>query len=269
MTELMLGPMPAIGFGTWPLAGDKARRAVAEAIAVGYRAIDTAQAYGNETEVGAGIRDSGIARSDIFVTTKVWPDRLAAGEVGPAVEESLDRLGIGPADLVLVHWPNPEVPVTETLHALDAVRRAGRTKLIGVSNFTTRLLAEAVAVGVPLFCNQVEFHPFLDQRKILAATRAAGLYLVAYSPLARGRVGESETLKAIGRKYGKSAAQVALRWIVEQDGVGYAAKASSPARMKENRDIANFSLTAEEMAAISALADGTRVVNLAIAPAWD
>ena len=269
MSGLMLGPMPAIGFGTWPFKGADCRRFVAEAIDVGFRAIDTAQSYGNETEVGQGIRDTGIARGDVFVTTKIWPDRLEAERIGPAVDASLDRLGLDRVDLVLVHWPNPDVPIAETLNALDSVRRAGRTRLIGLSNFTTTLLAEAVSVGVPLFCNQVEFHPFLDQRKILAATRRAGLFLVAYSPLARGRVAESPTLQAIGRRHARTAAQVALRWIVQQPGVGYVAKASSPSRMAENLAVLDFTLSDDEMAEISALADGTRVVDLNIAPDWD
>ena len=269
MTELKLGPMPAIGLGTWPLTGEAARKAVAQAIEVGYRAIDTAHGYGNEKEIGAGIRDSGIARKDVFVTTKIWPDRLAGDEIGRAVDDSIERIGIGPLDLVLVHWPNPDIPLAETLTALDAARQAGKTRLIGISNFTTRLIAEAMKVGVPLFCNQVEFHPFLDQKKVLAATRAAGLYLFAYSPTARGRVTQSETLKTIGARYGKTAAQVALRWILQHDGVGYVAKSASPERMRENLATTDFALTDAEMAAITALADGKRVVDIDVSPEWD
>lgn len=265
----MLGPMPAVGFGTWPLAGDVCRRLVAEAIDVGYRAIDTAQSYDNEADVGAGIRDAGLPREQLFVTTKIWPDRLRPEHVGPAVDESLERLGVDKIDLLLIHWPNPDVPIAETLHAFDEARRAGKARLVGLSNFTVALLNEAKAVGVPLFCNQVEFHPFLDQGKVLAASRAAEMFVVAFSPLARGRVAQSPVLSAIGRDHGRTPAQVALRWLVQQPGVGYVAKASSRARMTENYAVTDFALTPDEMAAVSALADGTRVVDLAIAPDWD
>ncbi len=265
----MLGPMPAVGFGTWPLAGDACRRLVAEAIDVGYRAIDTAQRYENEAEVGAGIRDAGLPREEIFITTKIGPNRLRAEQVGPAVDESLERIGVDTIDLLLIHWPNPEVPIADTMHALDEARCAGKARLLGLSNFTVALLSDAKKVGVPLFCNQIEFHPFLDQSKVLAACRAAEMFVVAFSPLARGRVAHSPVLSAIGRKHGRTEAQIALRWLVQQPGVGYAAKASSRARMVENLAVTDFALSSEEMAEVSALADGTRVVNLPIAPDWD
>ena len=265
----MLGPMPAIGFGTWPLKGQDCRRLVAEAIDVGYRAIDTAQGYGNEAEVGAGVRDSGLPRGEVFLTTKIWPDRLRAEQVGPAVAESLDRLGVDHVDLLLVHWPNPEVPLSETLHAFDEVRQAGKTRLIGVSNFTVALIGDAVKTGVPIFCNQVEYHPFLDQRKVLAASRAADIFLVAYAPVARGLVASSPVLAEIGRRHGRTATQVGLRWLVQQPGVGFAAKASSRVRLVENLAVSDFTLTDAEMAEIAALADGTRLVNVSIAPDWD
>ncbi len=269
MAQLMLGPMPAVGFGTWPLSGEACRRLVAEAIDVGYRAIDTAQSYQNEAEAGAGIRDAGLSREEIFVTTKIWPDRLRPEQVRLAVDESLERLGVDTIDLLLVHWPNPKVPIADTLHALDEARRAGKARLLGLSNFTVALLNDAKKVGVPLFCNQIEFHPFLDQSKVLAASRAAEMFVIAFSPLARGLVARSPVLSAIGRKHGRTAAQVGLRWLVQQPGVGYAAKASSRARMVENLAVADFALTDEEMADVSALADGTRVVDLPIAPRWD
>ena len=269
MAHLMLGPMPAVGFGTWPLEGRDCRRLVAEAIDVGYRAVDTAQSYHNEAAVGAGIRDAGLPRDEIFVTTKLWPDRLRAELVRPAVEESLDRLGVDFVDLLLIHWPNPEVPLAETLLAFDAVRKAGKARFVGVSNFTAALTGEAAKIGVPLLCNQVEFHPFLDQSKVLAAARAAGMFLVAYAPIARGLVAASPVLAAIGRKHDRTATQVGLRWLVQQPGVGFAAKASSRARLVENLAVDDFTLSAAEMAEISALADGTRVVDLSIAPEWD
>src|SRR5690606_34159179 len=164
------------GLGTWPVEGEACRQLVAEAIDVGYRAIDTAQSYNNEAAVGAGIRDAGLPREEIFLATKLWPDRLRAELVGPAVDESLDRLGVDFVDLLLIHWPNPDVPLAETLLAFDAVRKAGKARFIGVSNFTAALTREAAKVGVPLLCNQVEFHPFLDQTKVLDAARAAGMF---------------------------------------------------------------------------------------------
>jgi diketogulonate reductase-like aldo/keto reductase len=239
------------------------------AIDAGYRHVDTAQMYGNEAEVGRGLQDSGLPRDEVFVTTKIWPDRLEAEMIGPAVAESLDKLGRDSIDLLLIHWPNPRVAVAETLHAMDAERRAGRVRFVGVSNFNTALLAEALATGVPLLCNQVEFHPFLDQSKILAACRAAGLNLMAYSPLARGRVSQRTVLRNIAARLGRTPAQVALRWLIQHDGVGYAAKASSRARIEENLDVFSFDLTPDDMAAIGRLADGTRVVNVSMAPAWD
>jgi 2,5-diketo-D-gluconate reductase B len=269
MTSPLLGPMPRVAFGTWPLKGAECRRLVAEAIEAGYRHVDTAQMYANETEVGRGLRDAGLPLEEVFVTTKIWPDRLAAKMIGPAVAESLDNLGRDSIDLLLIHWPNPQVPVAETLQAMDAERRAGRVRHIGVSNFNKALLAEALATGVPLLCNQVELHPLLDQAKIIAACRAAGLHVMAYSPLARGRLGQSELLRRIGARLGRTPAQVALRWLVQQEGVGYAAKASSRARIEENLDVFSFELTQEDMAAIGRLADGTRVVNVSMAPAWD
>jgi 2,5-diketo-D-gluconate reductase B len=266
--QIMLGPMPAIGFGTWPLKGEQCRDAVLSAIDVGYRLIDTAQAYGNEAEVGAALRAAG-ARDRIFLTTKLWPDRLAPDDVSQAVDESLSRLQTDHVDLLLVHWPNPAIPLAETLAAMDAVRRSSRAKRIGISNFTTKLIAEAKSTGVELFCNQVEFHPFLDQRKVLAATREAGLHLVGYSPLARGKGGGQDVLQEIGNRYGKNWSQVILRWALQHDGVGVVVKASTRARQAENLAIFDFALNEAEMEAVTGLANNTRVVDMAIAPAWD
>ncbi|MGH6644375.1 MAG: aldo/keto reductase [Bradyrhizobium sp.] len=269
MTIPKLGAMPAIGFGTWPLSGDACRSAVASAIDVGYRHIDTAQMYGNEAEVGDGIRASGIGRSDIFLTTKLWPDRLGAADVPAAVDESLEKLQMDHVDLLLVHWANPKIPMAETLQAFDDVRRSGKARAIGVSNFTTRLLSEAKATGIALFCNQVEFHPYLDQRKVLAATRDAGQWLIGFSPLARGTKGVPAIIGLIAQRRGKTPAQVVLRWALQHDGVAIVAKSSGKERQRENIAIFDFELNEAEMAHISSLHDGTRVVNLDVAPAWD
>jgi 2,5-diketo-D-gluconate reductase B len=207
--------VPALGLGTWQMSGRTCYDGVRQAIELGYRHIDTAQIYGNEAEVGRAIRDSGIARGDLFVTTKVAPGNLAGAKVRRSTEESLRRLGLDQLDLLLIHWPTGEAPLGETLDALAALRQAGKTRFIGVSNFTVALLKEAVeAIGADLLCNQVEYHPFLSQRLVMAAVRHYGMMLTAYTPLARRGAERDRTLTAIGRKYGKSPAQVALRWLL-------------------------------------------------------
>lgn len=261
--------VPALGFGTWPLSGDACSRAVAEAIAVGYRHIDTAQLYGNEAEVGAGIRRSGLARDELWITTKLSRDHLTAKEVARSAEESLKELGLEEIDLLLIHWPSRTVPLAETLEAMTKLRQSGKTRFIGVSNFTTKLLDEAVA-HADLVCNQVEYHPFLGQRAILHAVKKHGLFLTAYSPVARGRVPSDQTLQTIGRKYGKSAAQVALRWLLDQDDVAAIPKAGSLAHMQANLAIFDFVLSPEDRATIDALGSDGRIVDIAgWSPDWD
>lgn len=263
--------VPALGFGTWAVSGSGAYGTTRQALELGYRHIDTAQIYGNETEVGRAICDSGIARGDIFLTTKVAPSNLRAAAVKHSHEESLKRLGLDFVDLLLIHWPNPDVPVGETLDALKALRDARKTRYIGVSNFNVRLLRESVERhGADLLCNQVEYHPFLTQRAVLDATRRCGMFLTAYAPVARGRVFQDKTLVAIGRKHGKSAAQVALRWLIEQDGVAAIPKASRREHAAANIDIFDFKLSAEDRAAIDALAEGDRLVEWwGYSPDWD
>jgi 2,5-diketo-D-gluconate reductase B len=261
----------ALGFGTWAVSGSGAYGTTRQALELGYRHIDTAQIYGNETEIGRAIRDSGIARGEIFLTTKVAPNNLRAAAAKRSHEESLKRLGLDHVDLLLVHWPNPEAPLGETLEALAALRAAGKTRYIGVSNFSVKLLREAVERhGADLLCNQVEYHPFLAQGPVLAAVRRYGMMLTAYAPVARGRVFKDKTLTAIGRKHGKSPAQIALRWLIEQDGVAAVPKAAQRAHAAANLDIFDFALTAEERAAIDALADGDRLVEWGgYSPDWD
>ncbi len=265
--------IPALGFGTWELRGALAIRMVETALAVGYRHIDTAQMYGNEREVGIALRASGLAREEVFVTTKVWPDRFRAGELQRSVEESLERLGLERVDLVLLHWPNPHVPLAETMEALVEVREHGLAAHIGVSNFTVALMEEAVRLAhpVPLVTNQVEYHPFLSQRRVLAACRHHGMALTAYCPLARGRVFTNELLRRIGQRYGKDPGQVALRWLVQQEGVVAIPRSSRPEHVRRNFDIWDFHLSAEEMDAIAALASPAgRIVDLPeLAPRWD
>ncbi len=261
--------VPALGFGTWPLSGAACSRAVAAAIAVGYRHIDTAQLYGNEAEVGAGISQSGLARDELWITTKLSRDHLTANAVARSTEDSLRRLGLDQIDLLLIHWPSRTVPLAETLEAMTRLRQSGKTRFIGVSNFTTKLLDEA-ATRADIVCDQVEYHPFLTQRAILGAVKRHGLFLTAYSPVARGRVPRDPTLQAIGRKYGKSAAQVALRWLLDQDKVAAIPKAGSLAHMQANLAIFDFDLAPEDRAAIDALGGDRRIVDIAgWSPDWD
>lgn len=252
--------VPALGFGTWQLPGRDCREGVRHALELGYRHIDTAQAYGNEAEVGQGLQDAGIGRDEIFLTTKVWPDRLAPKNVHRSVEESLKKLQTEQVDLLLVHWPAGDFDMKRTLEAFMEVKEAGHTRHIGVSNFTPRLLREALD-RAPLFCIQVEYHPFLSQQELLAIAREHDLLFTAYSPLARGRVLKDESLQAIADAHGKTPAQIALRWLVQQKNVAAIPKAQSPEHRESNFDIFDFELSREEMEYIFDLARGERVVS--------
>ena len=260
--------VPALGFGTYKLTGADCRQAVAHALELGYRHIDTAAIYGNEAEVGEGWRNSGVPRADLFLTTKVWYENLDRAGVWQSAAESLRRLQTDYVDLLLIHWPNPRVPLEETLHALFALRDAGQVRHVGVSNFPAALLREACQYG-PIFCNQVEYHPFLNQDNVLAEAREHDLLLTAYSPLARGRVGSDPVLQAVADDHGKTPAQVTLRWLIEQPGVAAIPKASSPAHREANLDVFDFSLSDEEMSLIASRACGLRTANPPWAPAWD
>jgi 2,5-diketo-D-gluconate reductase B len=268
--EIKGARVPALGFGTWQLSGRGCTDAVRHALELGYRHIDTAQMYGNESEVGRAIRDSGVARGDIFLTTKVAPGNLAAPALRRSAEESLKRLGVDQVDLLLIHWPTGEAPLGETLGALAKLRAEGKTRFIGVCNFTVKLLAEAVEKhGADILCNQVEYHPFLSQRPVLAALQRYGLMLTAYTPLARGEVQRNAALAAIGRSYGKTAAQVALRWLIDQPNVAAIPKAASRAHAAANIDIFDFTLEAKDRAAIDAMRGDHRVVDPGWGPHWD
>jgi len=266
--EVQGTPVPQLGFGTWLITGPEAAEAVRDALAIGYRQIDTARAYENEREVGRGIADSGVARDEIFLTTKVPFDEAAADQVERAAEESLERLGVDRLDLILLHWPNGHVPLEETLGALNRLREDGRTRLIGVSNFPAGLLRQALELA-PIFCNQVEYHPFLDQERLLDLARERDVLVTAYSPLAHGRVPGDETLTGIGRAHGKTAGQVALRWLLDQDHVSPIPKASSHERRVENFDVFDCERTAEERAEIDALPKDVRTADPPWAPDWN
>lgn len=264
--------VPVLGFGTWALSGQAAYQATRMVLDLGYRHIDTAQIYGNEAEIGRAIRDSGLPRNEIFLTTKIAPSNLRKADVRRSHEESLRRLGLDQVDLLLVHWPNASIPLGETLEALTALRDGGKTRAIGVSNFTIALLRETVERhGADIICNQVEYHPYLPQRQLLDVMRRYGLMLTAYAPVARGRVFRDETLAAIGKKYRKSPGQVALRWLLDQEKVAAIPKASRREHATANIDIFDFHLSPEDRATIDTLAaESDRMVEWAgYTPRWD
>jgi diketogulonate reductase-like aldo/keto reductase len=264
--------VPALGFGTWALSGNAAYKATRMVLDLGYRHIDTAQIYGNEAEIGQAIRDSGLPRTEVFLTTKIAPSNLRKADVRRSHEESLRRLGLDQVDLLLIHWPNADIPLGETLEALTRLREAGKTRSIGVSNFTVDLLRETIERhGAEIVCNQVEYHPFLPQRRLIEAMQRYGLMLTAYAPVARGRVFHDKTLTAIGKKYGKSAGQIALRWLLDQDKIAAIPKAGKHEHAAANMAIFDFQLSPEDRATIDTLAAGAdRMVEWAgYAPRWD
>jgi diketogulonate reductase-like aldo/keto reductase len=263
--------IPALGLGTWTLSGEACSNAIQWALEAGYRHIDTAAMYGNEEAVGAGIRASAVPRDDIFITTKVWHDDLAPGDLERAAEASLRRLGLDQVDLLLIHWPNLGIPLRGTMEALSRVRREGLARHIGVANFTVRLLEEAVRLASePLVTNQCEHHPYLDQAPVLAACRRHGLSLTSYCPLGRAAVFSERVIVEIAKMHGKTPAQVVLRWHMQQPGVVAIPKSGSRQRIAENIAIFDFALTDGEMRRISSLARRNgRMVAPSFSPSWD
>jgi len=264
--------IPVVGLGTWNLRGRSCAGLVEQALRLGYRHVDTAEMYDNEREVGEGVRASGIARNQVFITTKVWPSHFAPRELERAAKESLARLRLAEVDLLLLHWPNPQVPLSETLGALCKIKQDGMARHIGVSNFNIALLEQATSLSAePLVCNQFEMHPFLDQSKLVSACRAKGMAVVAYSPIARGNAKNDAVLARIGKAHEKSAAQVSLRWLVQQQ-IAVIPRTSKIERLSENLAVFDFALSDAEMAEVAALAhrDG-RIVDYAYAgsPKWD
>jgi diketogulonate reductase-like aldo/keto reductase len=262
--------VPALGFGTWLLKGKDARRMTAAALDMGYRHIDTAQIYRNEAEVGEGLRDAGIARNDIFLTTKVWPDNYA-DNFQASVRESLDKLGVDQVDLLLLHWPSAKVSLAATLEQLQQARQAGYTRHIGISNHPAVLMREAESLlgQGTLLTNQAEYHALLSQETLLKEVRRQQMLFTAYCPLAQGKLLGNDTLKRIGNQYGKHEVQVALRWLLQQDKVIAIPRSSSEVHAKSNLDIFDFSLSEDDMRAIDKLRGTTRVVDPDFAPDWD
>jgi 2,5-diketo-D-gluconate reductase B len=263
--------IPAIGFGTSGL-GDVRAEHVAAALEAGYRHIDTARKYGTERIVGEGMRASGVPRQDVFLCTKVSHENLHAADFARSVDDSLAALGVDYVDLLLVHWPEKNTPLAETMGALAKAKRQGLTRHIGVANFNIAMLDEAIRLcPEPLVTLQAECHPYLDQRKVIAACRERGMVLTAYCPLARGRLQGDPVLADIARRTGKTFAQVALRWLIQQEVIAAIPRSSNAQRIAQNIDVFDFELSEEDMRRIDALPrpDG-RIANPAgRAPVWN
>jgi 2,5-diketo-D-gluconate reductase B len=262
--------LPRLGLGTYRMQGDACRAAVESALGLGYRHVDTAEMYGNEEAIGAAIAASGVARSELHVTTKVWNENLAPDAIRRAFDTSLNKLRLDRIDLYLVHWPAKKMNLPAMFEALLGLKEEGRTRAIGVANFNIALLKTVVEqIKAPIACNQVEYHVMLDQTPLRHYMASKSIPLVAYCPLAQGRAASDATLMAIGRKHGATAAQVALKWLLDQDGVAAIPKASRAESQKANLGALNVGLDDEDRQAIAALPKDRRCVNPGFAPAWD
>jgi len=255
--------IPQIGLGTFRLEDEACSELVAAALSLGYRHVDTAQGYGNEAAVGAGIALSRVPRNEVFITTKVQPQRMADGDLQRSVEESLVRLRTSTIDLLLLHWPNPQIPLADSIRALCDVKRRGIVRHIGLSNFTSALLDQALQLTTePFATEQLEYHPFLDQTTMLRRLRENRMAVTAYCPLALGRVAGDPTIARIAKAHGKTAAQVALRWLVQQPDVIAIPKTSHAGRLEENLAVYDFVLTDREVAEVGGLVQpGSRLIN--------
>jgi 2,5-diketo-D-gluconate reductase B len=262
--------LPRLGLGTFRMQGDVCRAAVESALALGYRHIDTAEMYGNEEAIGAAIAASSVARGDLHVTTKVWNENLAPDAMRRAFDTSLKKLRLDQIDLYLVHWPAPVMNLPAMFETLMKLKQEGRTRAIGVANFNIALLKTVVEqIKAPIACNQVEYHVMLDQTPLRKYMSAKSISLVAYCPLAQGRAASDPTLMAIGRKHGATAAQVALKWLLDQDDVAAIPKASRSESQKSNLDALHVGLDEEDLQAIAGLPKDKRFVNPGFSPAWD
>jgi 2,5-diketo-D-gluconate reductase B len=262
--------MPGIGFGTLGNVGDAGRELVEAALAEGYRYIDTSRYYGNEEAVGKALKRSAVARGDVWVTTKLLhPKTPPQPDLAFELDQSLRLLQTDYGDMLLIHLPNPAVPLHWALDEFAALRDRGKVRTIGVSNFPAALLRQALEIAGDIAANQVEYHPYLSQGPLLELMRARGIVLIAHSPLARGALLNDPVLQEIARRRQLSVAQVALRWLVQQERVVAIPGAQNVAQLRDNLRVLDVSLTSAEMAAISALARGTRIVNPPHSPAWD
>jgi 2,5-diketo-D-gluconate reductase B len=262
--------LPKLGLGTFRMQGTVCREAVESALALGYRHIDTAEMYANEDAIGAALAVAAVARQELHVTTKVWPENLAPDAIRRAFDTSLRKLRLDFVDLYLIHWPAKGMNLPAALETLMKLKDEGRTRAIGVANFTVALLKQAVEeIKAPIACNQVEYHVMLDQSKLMGYMASRSIPLVAYCPLAQGRAAADETLMAIGSKHGASAAQVALKWLLDQDGVAAIPKAGRKESQQANWDALKVQLDDEDRATIAALPKDRRFVNPGFAPDWD
>jgi len=264
--------IPSLGFGTFRMPGSDVLRIVPHALKLGFRHVDTAQIYENEAEVGEAIANSGIDRHDVFLTTKVWVANYSHDKFISSVEDSLKKLKTDYVDLLLLHWPNDTVTLSDQIGALNEVKEAGMARHIGVSNFTTKLMAESIKLSkAPLVTNQIEYHPYLNQNAVIAAAKNAGMAITGYFGMADGKVFSDPTLIDIASAHGKSVAQIVLRWLIQQNDVIALSKTVSEARAAENIAIFDFELSADEMAVIHSLAkpDGRIVSPDGLAPVWD
>ena len=246
--------LPVLGLGTWQMHGDTCRQSVRTAIELGYRHIDTAQMYRNETEVGNGLRDSGVTREEIFLTTKVIQANLAPEKVLSSTRESLQKLDSEYIDLLLIHWPSATVPIPETIAAMNDLQDEGVVKHIGVSNFSVPEMKKAIkASSTPILTNQVEYYPGRNQDTLLKYCQENERVLAAYSPLGQGRIIGHPVLQDVGKKYDKTSAQVALRWLIQQQNVAVIPKASTAKHIQENMEVFDFELSDEEMETVASL----------------
>ncbi|MBD0273088.1 MAG: aldo/keto reductase [Acetobacteraceae bacterium] len=263
------GEMPKLGLGTWPMRGAECRRAVESALAMGYRPIDTAEMYGNEADIGAAIAASGLPRGELFVTTKVWWDHLTPSGIRAACEASLARLRLDRADLYHIHWPSPDMDLDAALGAMARLKEDGLARAVGVCNFPPGLLRRALGTGAPIACVQVEHHVYLSQERLLAVARPAGIPLVSYSPTAKAAGETDPVLQGIARKHGRTPTQVALAWLLEQDGVAAIPKAASEANQRANLEAVSLRLDDEDRRAIAGLPKNRRLVDPDFAPEWN
>jgi len=262
--------LPAIGLGTWPMTGSECTRAVRQALDVGYRHIDTATAYDNEAAVGQALRDGGVPREQIHLTTKVWWDRLEPKAMRQSLEDSLRALGTEQVDLFHIHWPGQDWDMARSIDTLVALRDEGKARHIGVANFPLGLLRQVVeTLGAPLSAIQVEYHVLLGQQPLLDYARSHDLLLTAYTPLARGQAAAQPVIQEIARKHGVLPSQVALKWLLDQNGVAAIPKASSRENQLANLAASKVQLDDEDRAAIAGLPKDQRVVSPAFAPDWN
>jgi len=261
--------IPKLGLGTWQLSGAACEEAVVDALALGYRHIDTARMYANEADVGRGLAAAAVDRGEVFVTTKLLPQNLRAGEVRRQLEGSLQELQMGYVDLLLIHWPSPDgTPLSETLGAMRELQEQGAARHLGVSNFPSAMLREALELA-PIVCDQVEYHPYLGQSALLDLARQRDVMITAYSPLAQGAVLRDPLIRGIAEAHGRSPAQVVLRWLLDQPGVAAVPKAASHEHRAANLDVFGFELSDADRKAIAGRERGVRTIEPSWAPDWD